>query len=165
MRGAGAGGRISNWLVAALGFVAGVCAMALMICLCSTFCGRENRLIQSKESMSEEGSSPSSGKTPKKWINLNLSLSSKRLLSMKKTKSIASTEGELTAYDVNFVKEEGGGVESPVWQRSILMGERCEPPSFSGHIFYDEFGNRVDDFPFKSPSRAAQIPSSLVHNY
>ncbi|XP_078429429.1 uncharacterized protein LOC144701496 [Wolffia australiana] len=29
---------------------------------------------------------------------------------------------------------------SPVWQRRILMGERCELPRFSGLILYDEKG-------------------------
>ncbi|KAK9086049.1 hypothetical protein Sjap_026460 [Stephania japonica] len=30
---------------------------------------------------------------------------------------------------------------SPVWQRPILMGERCELPRFSGLILYDEQGH------------------------
>lgn len=30
--------------------------------------------------------------------------------------------------------------ESPVWQRPILMGEKCELPRFSGLILYDERG-------------------------
>ncbi|CAK9151753.1 unnamed protein product [Ilex paraguariensis] len=43
----------------------------------------------------------------------------------------------------------GGGAEvgwqshnsvSPVWQRPILMGEKCELPRFSGLILYDERG-------------------------
>ncbi|CAA7410417.1 unnamed protein product [Spirodela intermedia] len=35
-----------------------------------------------------------------------------------------------------------GGVvsSSPLWQRRILMGERCELPRFSGLILYDERG-------------------------
>lgn len=46
---------------------------------------------------------------------------------------------------------EGGGVgwqshnsESPVWQRPILMGEKCELPRFSGLILYDERGKLLD---------------------
>ncbi|MCO5572177.1 hypothetical protein L7F22_025928 [Adiantum nelumboides] len=38
-----------------------------------------------------------------------------------------------------------------VWKRSILMGERCEPPSFSGVILYDEHGNLVPGRPYRSP--------------
>lgn len=30
---------------------------------------------------------------------------------------------------------------SPVWQRTILMGERCQRPTFSGLVLYDEKGN------------------------
>lgn len=33
--------------------------------------------------------------------------------------------------------------ESPVWQRPILMGEKCELPRFSGLILYDESGQPV----------------------
>ncbi|KAG6506447.1 hypothetical protein ZIOFF_031770 [Zingiber officinale] len=32
---------------------------------------------------------------------------------------------------------------TPVWQRRILMGERCELPRFSGLILYDEHGRLV----------------------
>ncbi|GKC41144.1 hypothetical protein Tco_1058866 [Tanacetum coccineum] len=33
---------------------------------------------------------------------------------------------------------------SPVWQRPILMGEKCEFPRFSGLILYDERGKPLD---------------------
>ncbi|CAH1450019.1 unnamed protein product [Lactuca virosa] len=33
---------------------------------------------------------------------------------------------------------------SPVWQRPILMGEKCEWPRFSGLILYDEGGKPLD---------------------
>ncbi|KAJ1690745.1 hypothetical protein LUZ63_014900 [Rhynchospora breviuscula] len=49
-----------------------------------------------------------------------------------------------------------GGMPStpvqPLWQRRILMGERCEMPRFSGLILYDERG-----FPLPSSSRARSI--------
>ncbi|XP_059302722.1 uncharacterized protein LOC132054770 [Lycium ferocissimum] len=41
--------------------------------------------------------------------------------------------------------------DSPVWQRPILMGEKCELPRFSGLILYDERGrpvHHVDNDPF-----------------
>lgn len=34
--------------------------------------------------------------------------------------------------------------ESPVWQRPILMGEKCELPRFSGLILYDERGKPLN---------------------
>ncbi|XP_020214333.1 uncharacterized protein LOC109798445 [Cajanus cajan] len=35
--------------------------------------------------------------------------------------------------------------DSPVWQRPILRGEKCELPSFSGLILYDEKGRLLRD--------------------
>lgn len=35
--------------------------------------------------------------------------------------------------------------ESPVWQRPILRGEKCELPRFSGLILYDEKGKLLRD--------------------
>ena len=34
---------------------------------------------------------------------------------------------------------------SPVWQRPILMGEKCELPRFSGLILYDDEGKLLPD--------------------
>ena len=41
--------------------------------------------------------------------------------------------------------------ESGVWQKAILMGEKCQPPEFSGAIFYDYEGRRLPTMPPKSP--------------
>ncbi|CAA7024964.1 unnamed protein product [Microthlaspi erraticum] len=38
------------------------------------------------------------------------------------------------------VKERSLNAVDPVWQRPILMGEKCELPRFSGLILYDEQG-------------------------
>lgn len=53
------------------------------------------------------------------------------------------------AYDCGAKGEEGGG--DSLWQRRILMGDRCQPPSFSGHIVYDHKGNRLSQLPPRSP--------------
>ncbi|OVA17012.1 hypothetical protein BVC80_9041g3 [Macleaya cordata] len=37
--------------------------------------------------------------------------------------------------------EQGGEVS--IWQRNILMGEKCQLPEFSGVIVYDSDGNLV----------------------
>ncbi|XP_024043118.1 uncharacterized protein LOC18048718 [Citrus clementina] len=42
--------------------------------------------------------------------------------------------------DVLRVAERSHNSASPVWQRPILMGEKCELPRFSGLILYDERG-------------------------
>ncbi|MQL87704.1 hypothetical protein Taro_020243 [Colocasia esculenta] len=46
------------------------------------------------------------------------------------------------------------GPLSPLWQRRILMGERCELPRFSGLILYDERG-----FPLHANTARAGQPS------
>ncbi|XVF50658.1 hypothetical protein PTKIN_Ptkin04bG0119600 [Pterospermum kingtungense] len=47
-----------------------------------------------------------------------------------------------------------------VWQRAILMGDRCEPLDFSGVIYYDSKGNQLDELPIRSP-RASPMPGYL----
>ncbi|KAL2509859.1 uncharacterized protein Fot_33506 [Forsythia ovata] len=44
-----------------------------------------------------------------------------------------------------------------LWQRNILMGDKCEPLDFSGVIYYDNSGNRLPEAPGKSP-RASPLP-------
>ena len=39
--------------------------------------------------------------------------------------------------------------EQPVWQKNILMGEKCQLPDFSGVIIYDSEGNIAT--PSKTP--------------
>ncbi|KAK8692694.1 hypothetical protein V6N13_070301 [Hibiscus sabdariffa] len=48
--------------------------------------------------------------------------------------------------------------EDGVWQRAILMGDKCQPLDFSGAIYYDSKGNQVEESPFRS-SRASPMPS------
>ncbi|KAL0430083.1 UNVERIFIED_CONTAM: hypothetical protein Sradi_0634300 [Sesamum radiatum] len=47
--------------------------------------------------------------------------------------------------------------ESGLWQKAILMGERCQPPEFSGVIYYDYSGNRIPEMP-KSPRATSMAP-------
>ncbi|KAL3733957.1 hypothetical protein ACJRO7_023327 [Eucalyptus globulus] len=46
----------------------------------------------------------------------------------------------LLALEGDVVGWQSHNSESPVWQRPILMGEKCELPRFSGLILYDEQG-------------------------
>ncbi|KAJ1259518.1 hypothetical protein BS78_10G162400 [Paspalum vaginatum] len=45
---------------------------------------------------------------------------------------------------------------TPIWQRRILMGTRCELPRFSGLILYDEHGRRVES---SAPNRLDHLIS------
>ncbi|KAG9143822.1 hypothetical protein Leryth_011485 [Lithospermum erythrorhizon] len=40
-----------------------------------------------------------------------------------------------------------------LWQRSILMGDKCQPLDFSGVIYYDNQGNQLSEVPMRSPAR------------
>ncbi|KAL2519144.1 hypothetical protein Adt_15394 [Abeliophyllum distichum] len=56
--------------------------------------------------------------------------------------------------------KEGFG-EGGLWQKAILMGEKCQPPDFAGVIYYDYSGNRISELP-RSP-RA--YPMSPLRNF
>ncbi|KAI3919359.1 hypothetical protein MKX01_038829 [Papaver californicum] len=56
--------------------------------------------------------------------------------------------------------EDAGSLDDgSLWQRGILMGEKCQPPDFSGVIYYDVDGRRLSEIP-RSP-RASPFPSSF----
>ncbi|KAL3644628.1 hypothetical protein CASFOL_009808 [Castilleja foliolosa] len=50
-----------------------------------------------------------------------------------------------------------GQEESGLWQKAIMMGEKCQPPEFSGVIYYDYSGNRIPAMP-KSPRAGNMSP-------
>ncbi|KAI3497920.1 hypothetical protein L2E82_13904 [Cichorium intybus] len=57
------------------------------------------------------------------------------------------------------VVEEGFG-QGGLWQKEILMGVKCQPPEFSGVIYYNCDGHQVTEFPPRSPRspRVAHSP-------
>ncbi len=57
------------------------------------------------------------------------------------------------------VDQRGFG-EGGLWQKAILLGDKCRPPEFSGVIHYDSFGNKLSELPPRSP-RASPLPSFL----
>ncbi|KAF9671409.1 hypothetical protein SADUNF_Sadunf12G0044700 [Salix dunnii] len=48
-----------------------------------------------------------------------------------------------------------------VWQKDILMGDKCQPLDFSGVIYYDCSGKQLNEVPVKSP-RASPLPAYLI---
>ncbi|XVE64088.1 hypothetical protein DITRI_Ditri07aG0073000 [Diplodiscus trichospermus] len=64
--------------------------------------------------------------------------------------------GEENGKDVGEEVGDGG-----VWQRSILMGGKCQPLDFSGVIYYDSKGNQLEELPIRSP-RASPLPGYLA---
>ncbi|CAN4124737.1 unnamed protein product [Withania somnifera] len=67
------------------------------------------------------------------------------------TKKVGEESGESTGDVTGEVAGEEG-----LWKKAIMMGEKCQPPQFSGVIYYDSFGNRVSELP-RSP-RASPLP-------
>ncbi|XP_044477427.1 uncharacterized protein LOC123204699 [Mangifera indica] len=57
-------------------------------------------------------------------------------------------------------REEDFG-DGGVWQRAILMGDKCQPLDFSGVIYYDSRGKRLSEVPLRSP-RASPLPGYLA---
>ncbi|OAY63712.1 hypothetical protein ACMD2_07876 [Ananas comosus] len=54
-----------------------------------------------------------------------------------------------------YGEEEAEGEGEGVWRRAILMGEKCQPLDFSGVIYYDSDGRRLDAAPApRSPLRS-----------
>ncbi|OVA05044.1 hypothetical protein BVC80_1211g120 [Macleaya cordata] len=52
-------------------------------------------------------------------------------------------------------------VEDGLWQKNILMGEKCQLPDFSGVIYYDCEGNQLSELPPRSP-RGGQLQGFYV---
>ncbi|GMH31588.1 hypothetical protein Nepgr_033432 [Nepenthes gracilis] len=63
----------------------------------------------------------------------------------------------------------GDDDDGPLWQRTILMGGKCQPLDFSGVIYYDSDGNRMHELPIKSAYAArldgSFMSSNLYKNY
>uniref|UniRef100_A0A7N0UGI6 Uncharacterized protein n=1 Tax=Kalanchoe fedtschenkoi TaxID=63787 RepID=A0A7N0UGI6_KALFE len=62
-------------------------------------------------------------------------------------------------YDDEEEERKGKSECCGVWQKAILMGDRCQPPDFSGVIYYDEDGKRIDQFPCRRSPRNSPLPS------
>lgn len=90
---------------------------------------------------------------PKKLLS---SISNKAIAFVHRTRK-GSAHGEESEAD----SEEFGFGDGGVWQRSILMGDKCQPLDFSGVIYYDESGKKVDQLPLRSP-RASPLPGYLA---
>lgn len=62
------------------------------------------------------------------------------------------------AGDFEESKEEEGFGEGGLWQKDILMGEKCQPLEFSGVIYYDCYGTQISELP-RSPRATPNLPT------
>ncbi|MCO5572289.1 hypothetical protein L7F22_026042 [Adiantum nelumboides] len=142
----------AHTVLAVLGFMG-------MVSLMMAMCAQLHNRVQNKEiSDGESTADRCVGKTRCMQMGLR-KMSNKRLLGLP-TPGHKLGNGE--SHDVNVQNQDRvnghngdasvvGLSTDAVWKRSILMGERCEPPSFSGVILYDEHGNLVPGRPYRSP--------------
>ena len=52
--------------------------------------------------------------------------------------------------------------EDGVWRKEIMMGERCQPLDFSGAIYYDAEGRRLEQPPTPRSPMRSPLPASVV---
>ncbi|KAE9601867.1 hypothetical protein Lal_00040986 [Lupinus albus] len=74
--------------------------------------------------------------------------SPKKFLRNISSKAMSPFKRELRREDDSAAESWGHG---GVWQKEILMGEKCEPLNMSGVIYYDGTGKQTSEFHFKSP--------------
>ncbi|KAI7986208.1 hypothetical protein LOK49_LG14G00290 [Camellia lanceoleosa] len=87
--------------------------------------------------------------SPRSPKQLLVTISNKAIqfrLRKKRSCSAAAEEFEIEAGD------------GELWQRTILMGDKCQPLDFSGVIYYDNNGNQLSELPLRSP-RLSPLPS------
>ncbi|GMY15383.1 Transmembrane protein [Fagus crenata] len=148
----------------------GVSAASLLITLsafmtlCAKKAGRVSRKLKTKtKSFSrkiEPGSSTSTASVtrPKELIT---TLSNKAIKFMHRKKVGEEVgSGPRPTHGPKLPVEDDWG-DGGVWQRSILMGDKCQPLDFSGVIYYDNNGRQMDEVPLRSP-RASPLPGYLA---
>ena len=52
--------------------------------------------------------------------------------------------------------------EDGVWRKEIMMGERCQPLDFSGAIYYDAEGRRLEQLPTPRSPLRSPLPASVM---
>ncbi|KAK8712262.1 hypothetical protein V6N13_147502 [Hibiscus sabdariffa] len=122
-------------------------AVIVIVCAASAILGLCAATVLKKKARKKRDT-VSDGPTNAKWCEPTSAWVSNRMLLW----SGAKRWREERQPPLLGLDEHGGGVgwrshnsESPVWQRPILMGEKCELPRFSGLILYDERGQLLDD--------------------
>ncbi|XP_031287952.1 uncharacterized protein LOC116146676 [Pistacia vera] len=88
---------------------------------------------------------------------LMTTISNKAINFMHKKKVDEEKDDEMN-FRVSREEEFGDG---GVWQRAILMGDKCQPLDFSGVIYYDNRGKQLSEVPLRSP-RASPLPGYLA---
>lgn len=88
----------------------------------------------------------------------------KKLLSNISSKALPFGHHNKKKLQVEGERAESGEEEwgdGGVWQKTILMGDKCQPLDFSGVIYYDSNGRQTNEVPLRSP-RVSPLPGYLT---
>ncbi|KAF8389807.1 hypothetical protein HHK36_024326 [Tetracentron sinense] len=122
-------------------------SVSALIALCVKQANRVSRRFGTGRGGSK--TSPKSPLSPSKQLLTTISNKAIPFLHKKRSsKESEAGDGE---------KAEEGFGDGGLWQRDILMGEKCQPPDFSGVIYYDINGNKLSELPPRSP-RNSPLP-------
>lgn len=128
-------------------------SLSTLVALCAKQANRASKKLQiklkSKQLPRLELRSPQL--RPKRFLK-NISNTAITLIHKKKNKRGGGGDAE----------EEWG--DGGVWQKAILMGDKCEPLDFSGVIYYDSNGKQLNEVPLRSP-RASPLPAFLATSH
>ena len=143
-------------------------SVSAFMALCAKKAGRVSRKLKPKsgsfnrkiEQLGVLGSSTPLVSRPKELIT---TLSNKAITFMNRKKVGEEEMGGAGGPNKNRHREleEDDWGDGGVWQRSILMGDKCQPLDFSGVIYYDNNGRQLDEVPLRSP-RASPLPGYLT---
>ncbi|KAI3920634.1 hypothetical protein MKW92_020995 [Papaver armeniacum] len=120
-------------------------SVTVLVSLCAKHTIRRRQLAREKLGCNPNDSRVTPGSSPTASRGLFATISNKAFPFMSNKKS----------GDQHYETVGDGGV----WQREILMGGKCQPPDFSGVIYYDVDGRQLSEIP-RSP-RASPFPSTF----
>ncbi|CAN8270176.1 unnamed protein product [Cochlearia groenlandica] len=121
----------------------GTAAAVTLLCIAAAFLNRNSRgkqvvdLEWASETTSVASRAMEDEKRSYKWTKVKRKL----MGSFCWSSATKWMEFETRRTRLLAVKERSLNAVDPVWQRPILMGEKCELPRFSGLILYDEHGD------------------------
>ncbi|XP_031388731.1 uncharacterized protein LOC116201587 [Punica granatum] len=132
-----------------------------IVALCARHSGQVKRCpapVPDASTKSTSGLNLAAPKSPGPYHitkQLEASMSKKGMIPTSKKKEI---NGESRTHEEIKDEDMEGFGEGGVWQKSILMGEKCQPPEFSGAIYYDSQGNQLPE-PLPRSPMAIPLPS------
>ncbi|RZC85916.1 hypothetical protein C5167_026592 [Papaver somniferum] len=124
-------------------------SVTVLVALCAKHTIRRRQLAREKLGCNPNDSRATPGSSPMAASRGLFATISNKAFPFMGSKKSGDQHGD------NYEAVGDGGV----WQRGILMGGKCQPPDFSGVIYYDVDGRQLSEIP-RSP-RASPFPSSF----